>query len=528
MRLRLTAFLAVAMLIAPSFLFAIEPNDPLYDELWYLENIDAPSAWDTATGSHEIIVAVLDAGIDLDHPDLQGNLWKNTGEIANNGIDDDGNGYIDDVDGWDFVDDDNDTNPDTGPGSDEEAIAHGSLISGIIGAVGDNAEGIVGVNWDVLMMPVRMLDKVGSGNSTDAADAIDYAVANGAKVINLSFSGDSNDPRLGQAVQDAYEAGVVIVAAMGNENQDTGIDAVYPSCYGENGEDWVIGVAATNQVDKKALFSNYGDCVDISAPGTGIFGVSYLDEAEGMSAYDGDWSGTSMAAPMVSGAAALILSVYPELTPEEVGNVLKLSVDPLNLGPVFQGEMGSGKLNVSRALAIAAEFAAVHEEGGQEEEVVSTSEEGIQIGDVVTSDVASSVYYISDANERRPFINESAYFTYFDSFNAVETVDNQAFSGFGLTGLMLPKAGVVLVKIQSDPRVYALEENEADPFAPKLREIATEEVAIEMYGENWADYVVDIEPTFFTHFAKGDVIASPIAVDTSIMKTREELAQLAL
>lgn len=513
------------MLAAPSFLFALESNDPLYDELWYLENIDAPGAWDTATGSKEIVVAVLDAGIDLDHPDLKGNLWKNTGEIANNGVDDDGNGYIDDVNGWDFVGDDNDTNPDTGPGSDEEAIAHGSLISGIIGAIGDNAEGVVGVNWEVLMMPIRMLDKVGSGNSTDAADAIDYAVANGAKVINLSFSGNENDPRLGRAVENAYDAGVVIVAAMGNENRDTGEESVYPACYGENGEDWVIGVGATNQIDKKAQFSNYGDCVDISAPGTAIFGVSYLDEDEGLPAYQGEWSGTSMAAPMVSGAAALVLSVYPNLTPEEVGNVLKLSVDPLSLGPTFQGEMGSGKLNVSRALEIASEFAAAH---GEEEEVESAqNENGIQVGDVVTSDVASSVYYISQPGERRPFINEAAYFTHFDSFDAIETVENDVFSDFALTGLMLPKAGVVLVKIQSDPRVYALEENPSDAFAPRLREIATEEIAVQMYGENWADFVIDIEPTFFTRFAKGDIITSPIPVDTSIMKTRDQLAQLA-
>ncbi len=144
----------------PAFVFAEDPNDVLYDEQWYLEQINAPEAWDTETGSDEIIIAVLDTGVDLDHPDLVSNLWKNVGEISRNSIDDDKNGYIDDVFGWDFVNFDNMPIPDTSVGASDEAVSHGSLIAGIIGAQGDNEIGVAGINWDIKIMSVRILDAV--------------------------------------------------------------------------------------------------------------------------------------------------------------------------------------------------------------------------------------------------------------------------------------------------------------------------------------------------------------------------------
>ena len=517
----------MVVFLAPLASYANTPEDTYYSDLWYLDTISAPSAWNVTVGSRETVIAVLDAGVDIDHPDLEGNLWSNPGEIANNGVDDDGNGFVDDINGWNFIEKNNNVNPNGSIDADPEAASHGSLIAGLIGAVGDNSEGVTGINWNVSIMPVRMLDELGSGNSVDAREAIRYAVDNGADVINLSFSGNSPDPLLAQAIERAYNAGVVIVAALGNENTNTEFIPAYPACYGEGeSADWVIGVASTSRMDQKSSFSNYGsDCVDISAPGEDIFGVSYYDPSEGFDdLYAGFWSGTSMAAPMVSGAAGLLLSAYPTLTPEDVSLALRLSVDPLDLAPAFTGKMGSGRLNLAQALEIASQFAE------EDVEIVETVDDvevvNELIGHPITAPVSSAVYYVEDG-ERRAFINEMAYFTHFGSFAEVMEVSDSEISTYTLSGLMLPKAGTVLVKIQSDPRVYLLEENPLDPFAPVLRAIDTEEIAIEMYGVNWADFVIDIEPTFFSKFAVGAIVTSAFTVDTSIMKTRDELAQLA-
>lgn len=518
------ATLAFVFLLIPAFSFAKTPDDDLYSELWYLEKISAPSAWDIETGDEDIIVAVLDAGVDIDHPDLAENMWKNLGEVAGNGMDDDHNGYIDDVNGWDFVDNDNDSDPDISADADADAISHGSVISGIIGAVGDNGEGVVGVSWDVSIMPIRTLDAVGSGNSGTAVDAIEYAVANGARVINLSFSGNSEDPDLADAIKKAYDAGVVIVAAMGNEDLNSDDFPVYPACYGIDGENWVIGVASVDDLDHKSDFSNFGeDCVDISAPGEDIVGVNFYDPSEGFDVpYDGFWSGTSMAAPVVSGSVAILLSVYPDLTPEDVATILKLSVDPLSLSPTLRGKMGAGRINLSRALDIAGEFSAMSP--GEELPVVEPVVSTVPVGSAITASTTQTVYYVPSAGVRRAFINESAFFTYYDSFDAVDVIADAELPTLSLGGLMLPKAGVVLVKIQSDPRVYATVENPDDAYSPILRAIESEEIAAEMYGAAWADYVIDIEPTFFSRFTQGEMITSPMPVDTSIMKTRAELA----
>ena len=323
----------LSILFLPSIVLASTPNDPDYSEQWYLDQIQAPAAWEITTGSHNVIVAVLDAGTDLDHPDLESNLWQNSGEIADNDKDDDHNGYIDDVSGWDFVDNDNDSSPNDGSSADVDAVSHGTLIAGLVGAVGDNRKGVAGVNWDVTVMPIRMLNEDGAGSSTEAIDAVEYAVAMGADVINLSFAGDSDDSRLRDAIRDAYRAGVVIVAAMGNENQDTDRRPVYPACYFSATEDWVIGVGSTDSDDFRSVFSNYGgDCLDLSAPGEDIYGLAFEEPSDGFNDdYLGGWSGTSMSSPLVAGAAALLLSAYSDLTPEDITNVLKLSVDPINV-----------------------------------------------------------------------------------------------------------------------------------------------------------------------------------------------------
>jgi subtilisin family serine protease len=333
------------------------PNDPFFDRQWYLQLINAGTAWDTTVGDGSVIVAVLDTGVDLDHPDLRQNLWKNTKEIPGNTIDDDANGYVDDVDGWDFVDHDNNPIP-TGTVFDENsseiAVSHGTLISGIIGAETNNAIGYAGINWHVRIMPLRILNEEGGGGEEEATEAIRYAVKNGAKVINLSFVGDTSGAALRQAVGDAYHAGVTVVAALGNDGKDVDTSPVYPACFRSETEDWVIGVSATDENDAETEFTNFGKtCADLSAPGTNIQGLTVSDGDASLIGPQLAWDGTSAASPMVAGAAALIRSAFPQLTVDQVRSVIKLSVDPVKTTVSGAGALGVGRLNIAKALIVA-------------------------------------------------------------------------------------------------------------------------------------------------------------------------------
>ncbi|MFA6522260.1 MAG: S8 family peptidase [Patescibacteria group bacterium] len=524
---RIFGFFSVLALLVPSFALALDPNDPSFYEQWYLNQIDAQSAWGTTTGSDSVVVAILDAGVDIVHEDLASNIWVNPGEIAGNGVDDDRNGYIDDVNGWDFVDNDATVTPDISPDANSEAAVHGSLVAGLVGAVGNNRLGVVGVNWRVKLMPVRMLDKVGSGTSSDAIHSIQYAVMNGANVINLSFSGTTPDPNLIETIRWAHENGVVIVSALGNDDMNVNTTPVYPACYDSAEGDWIIGVVASDALDQKADYSNYGsNCADITAPGSEIFGVSYYDPTNGFTEqYMNGWSGTSMAAPIVSGSIALLLSKYPQATPAEIKTILQLSVDPLSASSDVRMNLGPGRLNIGNAFAIASTFFTTP----VEVEVIPAEEPSLSassIGTTVLRNATSPSVYDVAGGARRVFINAFAYFTYFDSFDAVGTVADTDLANYKLAGLVLPKPGTVLVKIQSVPTVYAIEANPSNAYRPYLREILSETDAIAMYGAHWADYVIDIEPTFFSKFTMGTPISSPTPANLSIMKTRAELAAL--
>ncbi len=349
-----------------SVAFAKTSNDPYLSEQWYLDQIRAPLAWDVTTGNRETIVAVVDSGVDIDHPDLEDQIWTNAGEIADDKIDNDHNGFIDDVHGWDFVGNDNDPHASKEHGIYVDAFNHGSLVAGIIGAEAQNAEGIAGINWRVRIMPVRILDGLGAGDSVDAAKAVDYAVANGAKIINMSFTGLLFDVDLERAVRTAFRKGVLVVAAVGNDG-DGGVnldeERIYPACLQSETEDWVLGVAASDAQDHKASFSNYGsDCTDVSAPGVDIFGtLNYKpDDSTFGDPYGGGYNGTSVAAPMVTAVAALIKGAYPGLSPTDLEVAIKLSVDAMPLrGTPYAQEMGAGRLNASRALQIAGQLAGV-------------------------------------------------------------------------------------------------------------------------------------------------------------------------
>lgn len=356
--------LSTIFVITPTLqVLALTPNDLFFDKEWYVTRVATEAAWDVTRGDPSIIVAVLDTGVDTLQPDLTANLWQNTKEIPGNHIDDDKNGFIDDVAGWDFVDDDADPNP--GVVQSDPIInldrSHGTFTAGIIGAVMNNAVGYAGIASGVKIMPLRILHEDGMGSEDTAVRALDYAVKNGARVINLSFEGDSVGPVFQNAIHNAYAAGVVVVAALGNDARDVDVTPVYPACLRAIGEDWVIGVSATDEQDAQTYFTNYGaTCADLAAPGTDIFGLMF-DGGTGIS-FDSknqlSWSGTSAASPMVAAAAALVLSAHPDLSPDNVRNILKLSVDPVHSFS-GAGALGVGRLNIARALSISASFSHV-------------------------------------------------------------------------------------------------------------------------------------------------------------------------
>jgi len=344
----------------PNFIYhsAIIPSDSYFNNQWYLKKIKAPQAWDVVRDASDVIIAIIDTGVQIDHPDLRDNVWKNKKEIPDNEIDDDKNGFIDDIYGWDFVDNLSDPRPKFKEGFTQDGVIHGTIVSGIAVASGNNASGVTGVSWNTKIMPLRALDDAGEGDTKNIIKAIDYAILNGADVINLSFVGFGFSKSLETAIKRAYQAGIVVVAAAGNEvNEGYFLDEVpmYPVCHdGNKGENMVIGVAATDSLDQKAQFSGYGfKCIDVSAPGVSIFGTSvynkdnYYQNIAFDKYYDGYWSGTSMAVPMVSATVALVESVNPSLSRDDVVDIIINNSENINkLNPDFLGRLGMGRLNV--------------------------------------------------------------------------------------------------------------------------------------------------------------------------------------
>ncbi len=409
--------IAFVLMVVPITALAKIPNDPLFEQQWYLEHIGAPAAWDVATGSRDIVVAVLDTGVVRAHPDLQHALWVNQKEILGDAIDNDHNGYIDDANGWDFIDDDAIPEPVFVEGFLPEAMHHGTLVAGIIGAQGNNHRGITGVAWNVRIMPLRVLDSFGHGDSVRVRQAIEYAVANGADVINMSFIGIAEDPNLANAVQEAYNAGVVLVAAAGNgtenlEGNAVGLnldqEALQPVCLDAMiGKNILVGVAATDKHDKKAVFSNFGEsCVDISAPGVQFIGAQAknLDAGEGFrNWYGGYWNGTSAATPVVTGALALAKSMRPDLPNDLLIKLLETTAKELPFAELETGEvhaLGVGRIDLAAYVQAVQQVSAGSVLPSTSDKGVSISQKVSNIG-ILALDPISTFQAFSDSGEKK-------------------------------------------------------------------------------------------------------------------------------
>lgn len=351
------------------FQAAAFPNDPSYGLQWYLPVVKAREAWSRELLEAEQrtvktpVIAILDSGVDIQHPDVRDKIWRNPGERAGDGQDNDGNGYLDDVQGWDFVSDTADPNPKSTPPVDTLALTHGTIVAGLAAAASHNAEGISGVSWSARIMPLRVLDSAGSGTLYTVTRAIQYAIRARADVINLSFVGAERSQLLTEALQAAAKAGIVVVAAAGNAASGNGavnLDAEqrYPVC-DDAGADaaYLLGVAAVDRQLQRSAFSNHGSrCVDVAAPGEFIYSTIAREVAPvGSAAYadrlgNRGFSGTSLAAPLVSGAAAIIKSLRPDLGAAQVIGVLKASAADLSATAGRDNGLGSGLLDVSAAV----------------------------------------------------------------------------------------------------------------------------------------------------------------------------------
>ncbi len=317
---------------------AAMPDDPSYESQWNMDMVQAPFAWDMTQGSVDAIVAVIDTGVDLSHPDLQGNLWQNFGEIADNGFDDDGNGYVDDRWGWDVYNDDPLPQDDHG---------HGTHVAGIVGAVGNNGEGVAGTMWRCSIMAVKVLDRNGDGTYAGVADGVRYAVGNGARIVNMSLAGSSYSQLLQDTIREMYtQYDVLFVAAAGNCGAGGwGCDGVNPIMYPAAMEH-VVSVGATDSSDRRAYTSEHNEFVDLAAPGVYIYSTRIGGGYTRM-------TGTSMASPHVAGLAGLVKTVRPAWSSDQVEAHLKATADKIGTDPYMDGRndyYGYGRVNAAAAV----------------------------------------------------------------------------------------------------------------------------------------------------------------------------------
>jgi thermitase len=318
------------------YLKVVAPNDPLFASQWGLENMMCPDAWEIETGDRSIVIAFADSGIDYEHEDLRNNLWKNLGEDwvggnpGNNGVDDDGDGYVDNYYGINTI---------TGSGDPFDDEGHGTHVAGIAGAEGNNLKGVAGVNWQVSIMALKFIGAGGFGNVGDEVEAIEFAKAKGVRVVNMSFGSNEFSTPERNAIADA--SGILFMTAAGNERTNNDVVPSYPANYDLPN---IISVANSLQSDTLALSSNYGpQTVSVAAPGQSILSTVPNDHYDTL-------SGSSMSTAFVSGLAALVLARTPAMTVFGLKDQILRTVD---LVPELESRLlTGGRVNVYRALSV--------------------------------------------------------------------------------------------------------------------------------------------------------------------------------
>lgn len=387
--------------IEPRFVYksTFVPNDPLYNQQWYLPKIKAHDAWDINQGSAAIVVGIDDTGVDWDHPDLAGNIWINDNEIESNGLDDDNNGYIDDYRGWDFGGANG--TPDNNPMEDQPD--HGTHVAGCVSASTNNGVGVAGIGFNTKVMAVKTSRNDQRDPSSGAPyivygyEGLMYAAQNGAKIINCSWGGGGYS-LLGQnIINDVTNMGSVVVAAAGNESSR---DKFYPSAYNN-----VLSVAATGSSDTRSSFSNYGYTVDVASPGSGIYNTWQNNTYASL-------SGTSMASPITAGLVALTMAQFPNLTPLQAAEKVRVSADNIdNLNPTFAQLLGKGRINALRALQNT-DFTSVRSVEAIFSDAVTGNNDGIfQPGETIAVMVRFKNWLNATSNLSVTLVSKTAYAT---------------------------------------------------------------------------------------------------------------------
>lgn len=453
--------------------YKVTANDTYYEIQWNIPKIKADEAWSSgATGSNTITVAVLDTGLNIGrdpvknpvHEDLVGRLWQNTGETADNSIDDDGNGKIDDTDGWNFVENNNNPSPIDG-GSVDGDFRHGTLVAGVIGANTDNSKGVAGLDWNTKIMPLRVMDNNGNGWTDDIAFGIEYAADNGAKVINMSLGYAHEygpDPTLEAAINYAHERGVVLVAASGNDALGVNYPAASPN---------VIAVGATDQNDNRASFSSYGPELDVVAPGVSIptTGINWDGSAYTSNTY---WSagGTSLATPHVAALVGLIASEEPSYTNSQIEAVVGIWANKVfgTNGQSRDDQYGFGRIETKDSIF--------------NSRLMGASDTG-------------RVYYVNTNKEKHPFNNAQTFISWGFSWSDVgwgtESLEESFSTANNITSL--PRS-------IADGKIYLVENSQ--------KRWIQNQNAFSLYGLNWEE-VSDTEPETISLLSDGPDIAVP-------------------